>query len=361
MRYPLIFLLLVYVLAGCQPEVTEAKQAASKTQMTIESGVLKQAQTQQLGTYFGRVEPRQGALERPDVPVEGARLIKWLVKPGQHIKAGQPIAALSATQWVSLQTQRQTARAELNAQSKLLETIKQRHKQGLTDGYTLQTHQSKVDILKARQQALARQIKQRRDSSLSQQKGQSLWLSTQNGVVQALECTKGQILSASARCIQILDLKRLEVVSWLTAEQLEQVKAIREGIFISSTGRMYPVKLRMMDPTVDEKTHMIATRWAFSQANVPLSGMSGRLKLSQRAIEGLYEIKTLAVTSLEGKDVIFVKKQARWRPHAVEVVRELGQSVIIRVANITEDQQIAKSHIYELKSRWLTQAQPKEQ
>lgn len=62
-----------------------------------------------------------------------------------------------------------------------------------------------------------------------------------------------------------------------------------------------------------------------------------------------------------GKDVIFVKKQTRWRPHTVEVVRELGQSVIVRVANLPKDQQIAKSHIYELKSRWLTQAQPKEQ
>jgi len=266
-------------------------------------------------------------------PPLGGRIVEWLVVVGATVEVDTPLARIELLDVGDLLAAIEEGRRVLAARERTLALEKRAASQGLTSATEVAALDNAVAEARARRDALTGQLQVRRKAMRADgdEPGWT-WKSASRGLVERIECPPGQVARPDTGCLVVIDPQRAVVrvhvperwiSRWVSGESIGA-----ELVLVGEAQARSLTEVRRA-PRLDEKSRTIAVDFA---ADALLqSGRSGRVSLTAPARGGL-AVPEVAVTRLDGHEVVFAKRGETAVPVKVERLGRHGDKAVVRVA-----------------------------
>jgi cobalt-zinc-cadmium efflux system membrane fusion protein len=261
-----------------------------------------------LATLPAEVLPAPDGLHRVGPGVEG-RLLRWLVAPGDAVRAGQPLALIQS----GALADRDARVSELRVHAEQAEARRAVATAEREAGVGTQASLAAATAEAAAAQAALRAARQglRAAGALQPAEGGAFsWSAPADGTVGALSCAIGP-LSPSDACVELWSAAATVVEVRVPERLLPALDAAggAEGAFwpAGAEADAAPSTLALLsrDPALDRGSRQLRLRFAAPPG--ARAGLSGRLSLRVPAPPTAAAIPAAALTRLDGHDVVFIK------------------------------------------------------
>ena len=287
----------------------------------------------------GVAPPEGEALTGPAVD---GRIVEWLVRPGDAVAAGQPLALVTSDRVSALAARVSGTRRDLQAQRALLERAREEVTAGYRPRADLEALESTVARLEAESHAAAREQRAVRTlAGASTDTSTWAWTSPISGVVARLGCSQGASVQAGEPCAHVVD-PALAAVRVAVPQQLQALVTADTRLTYHPEGAATPIDLRLLRcaPVLDPASRTRSCDFVPDATPAILIGSSGTGRLHRAATSGELRVPELALVSFEGQRVVFVRRQgdppdALPEPVPVVELGRAGSDVIVRPANST--------------------------
>lgn len=289
-------------------------------------------------------------------PLEG-RVLLWRVAVGDTIKPGTPLMDLEVAGVADLEAELTEAQQLVSARSRTLNAERQAASQGLSNASAVLAYEVAVAEARARQQALAVQLAARKNAvgQGSSEGSGWVWTSSVTGVIERIECPRGQRAQPDTACLTIVDTSRAIVRVEVPERWLERwpIGAIFGELTLTGTGGPFHVGEVRRASSLDEASRTLAVDLAPREARAMVPGQSGRVALrTSLSQEGVIAVPEAALTRLDGKDVVFGRSANGVVPFPVERLGRDGDKVVLRPLGDAPTE-VATRGLFLLKSRHL--------
>lgn len=290
-------------------------------------------------------------------PLEG-RVIAWRVGVGEAIAPGTPLIELEVVGVADLEAALAEAKDLLAARSRTLALERQAAKEGLSSASEVLAYEVAVAEAKARRDALMAQLEAKK-KAVGGGSGWT-WTSSVSGVIERIECPRGQLARPETACLTVVDTSRAVVRVEVPERWLSRWDGPITGE-LSLVGEDTPIALTEVRraPRLDELSRTLALDLGPSEAKAPLTpGRSGRVALIAQ-LRGL-AVPARALTRLDGREVVFAKTPTGSRPVPVERLGRVGDAVVVKALGeerLELGQEVATRGLFLLKSQHLLNAE----
>lgn len=290
-------------------------------------------------------------------PLEG-RIIAWRVGVGDAIVPGTPLIDLEVVGVADLEAALTEAKDLLAARSRTLNLERQAAKEGLSSASEVLAYEVAVAEAKARRDALMGQIEAKK-RAVGGESGWT-WTSSISGVIERIECPRGQLARPDSACLTVVDTSRAVVRVEVPERWLSRWDGPIKGE-LSLVGADTPIMLGEVRraPRLDELSRTLALDLGPSGSQSPLApGRSGRVALIAQ-LSGL-AVPARALTRLDGREVVFAKTPTGSRPVPVERLGRVGDAVVVRALGdetLEPGREVATRGLFLLKSQHLLNAE----
>ena len=328
----------------------QAKAAGVVTQVLADTGASPGAGLVLQGT----VELPPHATELLSAPLAGV-VQQVLVSPGQHIKAGEPVARLLSPELVTWQRELLQAQAQARLAATRLQRDEQLHAEGIIAGLRLQDSRTQNELaqlaLKERRQTL--QLVGVNTASPSLQPALNLRAAAAGTVLEIL-ATPGQRLDAGMPVAKVARSGKLAIALQATPEQAQ---SLRVGDTLALQGCKTPARLSAIVPQMSSGNHAVQLRADFNANEDCLrinqfvqATVAARATSASAPATGL-GIPSQAVVRDAGQAYVFVRTPQGFVPTPVELGSHSGTQVLVRSGLKTGDE-IAVRGTAALKGAW---------
>jgi len=289
--------------------------------------------------------------------IEG-QVEKIHVQLGDHVRSGQPLAAIGGLHLDELVQEYLVAKAQADvAESAFRRTEKLKAEEIVTErrfveerGHYLET---KVRFQHIREKLMNMgltpgELRELEQGSHEESHRYTL-TSPINGTVVAQQVVRGQGVSPGSELFEVVDTSRVWVFANLTIEQARKFKEGDRGTIVPKGGEPIIAPLTYLSPVADETTRTVRIR--FEVAN-----QRGRLKPReyvdvQLAIASLptLAVPVSAVTMVDNVRGVFVQRETGYAFVPIEVGREGGGWIEVR-KGLTEGAQVVVDGVFDLKN-----------
>jgi membrane fusion protein, heavy metal efflux system len=292
-----------------------------------------------LVTLVADVEPMPRARSALAPRVQ-ARLVAWRVSPGDRVEVGDALATILSPRLDALDA---TARAQRRVREARAAEL------SLGVGTTADLATADADLAAA--DAAIRDAR----GATGRDGGETVWTSPIAGVVSAITCQQGAEVDPATACVVIDTPGDVRVRAWVPERHLGRLVDV-SATFSAADGRTFgPLALSAIDPAIDPASRTLGVRFEVPLADPPLlAGASGRVALSVRAPDGAVVVPTGALTSVDGREVVFGRDAHHVHTFAAERIGpgpEPG-TVVVRAA-LPEGATVAWRGVFGLKSELL--------
>lgn len=328
----------------------QAKAAGVVTQVLADTGASPGAGLVLQGT----VELPPHATELLSAPLAGV-VQQVLVSPGQHIKAGEPVARLLSPELVTWQRELLQAQAQARLAATRLQRDEQLHAEGIIAGLRLQDSRTQNELaqlaLKERRQTL--QLVGVNTASPSLQPALNLRAAAAGTVLEIL-ATPGQRLDAGMPVAKVARSGKLAIALQATPEQAQ---SLRVGDTLALQGCKTPARLSAIVPQMSSGNQAVQLRADFNANEDCLrinqfvqATVAARATSASAPATGL-GIPSQAVVRDAGQAYVFVRTPQGFVPTPVELGSHSGTQVLVRSGLKTGDE-IAVRGTAALKGAW---------
>lgn len=289
-------------------------------------------------------------------PLEG-RIIAWRVGVGQAIEPGTPLIDLEVAGVADLETELAASKDLLAARSRTLNLERQAASQGLSSASEVLAYEVAVAEARARRDAVIGQLAARR-KAVGADSGWT-WTSAVTGVIERIECPRGQLARPETPCLTVVDTSRAVVRVEVPERWLSRWSGPITGE-LTLVGEDTPIALTEVRraPRLDELSRTLAVDLSPSPAAPLTAGRSGRVALVAE-LRGL-SVPAVALTRLDGREVVFAKGKEGTRPVPVERLGRVGEAVVVRALGgetLEPGHEVATRGLFLLKSQHLLSAE----
>lgn len=272
----------------------------------------------------GSVQPIESRLAHVR-PLAQGRILDVLVKVGDHVTTGQPLARFDNVEAGELATQREGARADLARLRVQLGTATRqadRARRLVEIGAVPQREyeaslgeQQQIEAsIRAQESAIAGLEQRLRRFGTSEAAADTSSVATIRaplaGVLVRADVAPGDVVDASTELLAIADISRVYVQAHVFEKDLGKV---RRGQAATVTVDAYPEQrfpgsVAVVGGTVDPRTRTVPVRVEVVNTNARLKlDMFARIDLATDAMQPGLAVRREAVQTLEGRQVVFVK------------------------------------------------------
>lgn len=288
-------------------------------------------------------------------PLEG-RIIAWRVGVGDAIAPGTPLIDLEVVGVADLEAALTEAKDLLAARSRTLNLERQAAKEGLSSASEVLAYEVAVAEAKARRDALMGQIEAKK-KAVGGESGWT-WTSSISGVIERIECPRGQLARPDSACLTVVDTSRAVVRVEVPERWLSRWSGPMSGE-LTLIGEDAPISLAEVRraPRLDELSRTLAVDLGPTASKAPLTpGRSGRVAL-RAAMRGL-AVPTIALTRLDGREVVFAKTAKGTTPIAVERLGRDGERIVVRLlGDSAMPAEVATRGLFLLKSQHILESE----
>ncbi len=325
----------------------QAKAAGVVTQVLADTGASPGAGLVLQGT----VELPPHATELLSAPLAGV-VQQVLVSPGQHIKAGEPVARLLSPELVTWQRELLQAQAQARLAATRLQRDEQLHAEGIIAGLRLQDSRTQNELaqlaLRERRQTL--QMAGASTTNETLQPGLTLRASAA-GTVLEITATPGQRLDAGMPVAKVA-----RGGQWAIALQAtpEQAHSLRTGDLLAVQGCKTPARLTAIVPQVSAGNQAVQLRADFTSAEDCLRvNQFVQITVAGRPGQGAgsLSVPAQAVVRHQGLAYVFVQTPKGFVPTAVVLGAEGTGQTLVR-SGLKAGDAIAVQGLAALKGAW---------
>ncbi len=224
----------------------------------------------------------------PRVP---ARIVQWLVAPGDAVARGDALAVVESpslsglTATVAGQRRARDAReAQLGA------------------GMATIADLAEADAALAGNAAALASAR----ALLQTRAGATVWTSPADGLISAVSCAQGIEVGPEDPCVTLVDPTRTTLLARVPERHLPHLDGL-QGRWHGADGQTLDgLTLRAREPLAHAPSRTVAHRFALPEGVTLLPGTSGRLDLIV-PIADTWAVPEAALTQLEGRPVVFVR------------------------------------------------------
>lgn len=361
---PIALLTALCTLIACQDNTPEAAaKEAHAAEATIAQRLTwtaaQPATSQEVIELLASVELSSAASHTVAPPLP-ARIVRWHVQPGQHIKQGQPLADL---QIPDLQNLQRTA----SAAAQLVKT-----RQAQVDARAAEVRAGVRDIAAQREAEVALreaalaldtargQLQAARPGAQLKPSGaQWRWESPVAGAVERIACSPGAAVSPQDTCLLIVEPDQSAARVNVPERLIPALDALTSATWRGPTSQAVEVKITRRASALDPVSRTLAVyltpaRPAPADATW-LPGMTGRAALHVAPTHAdAVQVPRTAVIDMDGQPYVFVRGDSD-KPRAIKVLRvgELGESVIVRAESLRAGVEVVSRGTFLLKSAAL--------
>ncbi|NPA32154.1 MAG: efflux RND transporter periplasmic adaptor subunit [Aquificae bacterium] len=256
-------------------------------------------------------------------PAEGV-VRKLYAYEGKFVKKGEVLAELFSPKVSEILSRIETTRAQLASARNLYKTYEKLYKQKLIRYTDFIKAKTEYEALKGTLSALLRELERYGEVK----NGHLIVRSPGKGYITHQGAVVGQAVSLSEPLFEIHYHEVLWVYGWAPEEELSSVRRARL-VEVSKGSLRLPCSLEFISHEVDEETRKVKVRCSVrNEGHVLLVNSFVKLKVYEGEGEGIVIPKS-ALSEVEGKTVVFVYEGGVFRPREVEVVKELGDEVLV--------------------------------
>lgn len=359
---PRVLLLASLFAWGCTSSAAEQSPLPSvppksTTHETVQTSTVRLADSTHLGSWFAEIKLVSGSTRRVSPPIEG-KLTKWLVTAGQKVEPGTPLATFLSEDLADLDLAYQEVRQQIALKEKLLKSREKQLQSGVATRMELDELRTSLDMERARARTIQGQRSVRLSSLRRTRDHQLVWESSTAGEVVALSCAEGERVLAGSDCLTLINREQPEVIVYIPQKDLKHFAQVTRARFVADSGLdTFSPTLSRHEPVLDEGHRMIRSHWSIPEQALSsptlLSNMTGRLEISGEAKAHVLRLPRLALTQLDGKDVVFKQTEQGWRPAHVDVSREVDDDVLAQSDDLDVGDHIASQGVFTIKGRHL--------
>ena len=319
----------------------------------------------------GTVQPIESRIAHLRALARG-RVEQVLVRIGEHVKAGQPVARFDNIEAGELSAQLSSAKSDL-AKLKIQEATAARQAERTRRLVAIgASAQKDLEASQAEQQGLAEAIRAQQSSvaglesrlkrfgvdSASTQSSITLLRAPFSGVVLDIESAPGAVVDSSNELLAIADLSSVYVDAQVYEKDLGRV---RVGQSASAKTDSYPgtdfaARVTSIGDQIDPQTRTTPVR-------CQVMNREGKLKLNMFATVALptasqhsgIAVPADAVQSVEDKQVVFVRRsQTQFEIRQVKLGRAAGEGKIEIASGVKDGEEVVTKGAFQLKSALLS-------
>jgi multidrug efflux pump subunit AcrA (membrane-fusion protein) len=297
--------------------------------------------------------------ERHEVgPPVGGELVRWLVRPGDRVEVGSPLAEIVDGELIGLRAELTSLRRLAASREEIAEQARARQASGVIGSAEVREAELELERARSGLEAARKRLAARSALGVGRRTGPGRreWTSAVAGVVTRTTCSAGQVLSAGDACVELVDATRPLLVVRVPERLAARLGALREARWLP-TGAPAPIALERVRtaPTLDGADVALATYWSLGEGAEGLRpGASGRATLEVGPPPGALEVDRAAITQLDGRDHVFVDRgEGEPEPLAVEVLGERDALAIVRAPGLSEGDEVVVRGVFGVKSALL--------
>ncbi len=323
----------------------------------------------------GRIEAIPSLTTEVNAPLAG-RILQVLVRQGESVKAGQPLATLDSPEIRQLQVtaqqqkaQLQAERIRLQAQLTLAKTNYAREQELYAAKVTarrdleqasaeyvgaqanLKAVQSQLQLVDAPLQARLAQLE-------SVGRGGIVTLrAPQSGYVATQTAASGEAVEPGRALFQLVNTRQVWAVADIYEKDLAQVR-LGQKVQVTVLGKSYGGTVAVVDPVVNSDTRTLQVRAVLANAQGVLKpGMFATMQLIQGQTAPVTVIPQGAVLQVEGKNLIYLKNGNAFVPTEVQLGSKIGDLVAV-TEGVFEGDEVVVARAFQLRAQSLRSAPP---
>lgn len=292
----------------------------------------------------GRVEPMPGARAAVAALVSG-RVQRVLVAPGDHVRAGDPIAVLLSGDGASLRAAADAAQAEAQAAASAYQRDSHLTQQGVVARQEMEASRARVQAAQANMRAAQARMAA---AGHPDSRGRITIPSPVSGVVGAVGISAAGFVSAGDVVATVSNPSDTQLVFNTTAALAAQVSP---GMALQVRGPQGSFAAQVIASATDiEQTGMAVIRAKASNTPLPATGAVVTAVMTTEQDQGIFSVPAEAVQSLDGRSVVFVSEpDGRFRAMPVMAGRRAGDQIEI-ITGLQGDERIAARNAFLLKA-----------
>ncbi len=343
MRFFFLYIVCLFLVISCasNPELEQNTAAEESTWVQLSADQIQKARIivsppkmELISTpliVHGRVMAQPEAIQSVTFPLR-ARVSSIFVKLGEVVRKGQTLLVVEDLGIIELQQNYLTTVSELQFAKQELERQQEMGANNATSKRNEQQAQSNFDRLTALMRAYQEQLAMIgiNTSGLTANsiRKSVIIIAPMNGVVTALNVSKGAFFESNQQLIDLLDSKMTETHVQVFQSDLQYI-AINDKAYASVGGQELKGKVVRIVPSLDKNNSAtVIVEWNNS-ANLYV-GIGFKLEIEQKEVE-LMTVPVEAVLSWNLKNYVFVQRDAeKFELIEVEKVKENGKSIGIR-------------------------------
>jgi RND family efflux transporter MFP subunit len=301
--------------------------------------------------YLGRLRSRTAAVIQPQV---AGRITDILVKPGDVVDAGRPLAKIDPggqpAAVAQAQAGRQAAQAQLALAEQNLARIKQLVDQRALPRQELDNAQAAVTSARAQVAAQGAQI----TGSQTQLRYYTV-LSPSHGTVGDIPARVGDTVSPQTRLTSVVDNATLEVNVAIPVDRAAQLGAATRIEVLDDTGHAVGSgTVKFVSPDVDPTTQTVLVKADVANPEGVLrTDQIARARVIWKTEQGL-RVPALAVSRIGDQVFVFVATGTVVKQRPIKV-GELIDNTYVVVSGLKAGERIATSNIQKLRDGALIQ------
>lgn len=327
------------LLVACQHEAEPVAEAVSYDQR-VEWTEIRSPARVPITTLAAEVVPAP-ASELKLAPPTAGRLLRWHVKPGDQVVAGQALADLASPTLSALRARSSMLSSRIR-EARSAETLAEASAAGGV-GSQLEVQVARAARVEAEADLAGVQAElQAHGASVGAGR---TWVAPEAGTVGELECAVGPV-PEGVPCVSLQRDRRVQLEVRVPARHLVALHGPLTADFIALDGSSSRFEEISRAPRLDVSTRSMLVQ--FGSDDEVLPGSAGRAVISAARADDLQLIPRAALTRYDGVDSVFVGGMEAPRALAVQVVGGDAERVLVR--GLASTDQVAITGVFLLKS-----------
>jgi cobalt-zinc-cadmium efflux system membrane fusion protein len=340
---------------------------AAATTMTVEERVQWQpalaADTNMVVTLPAEVVLPSNARQTL-APFLSGRLESWHLRPGQHVRAGEPLATLTSpglSQTTAAIARIRQERVHISEQIDALQPAVDRGIRPIDDVLSLRAELGRLGAqLTELQQAAAIM---RRSAGGATEGASWTWTAAQDAYVSDILCAVGDNVQDSEPCIELVDLRgalvRVEVPERYVALHPPGPDTTLNFVPTGAMSGSETLSWFRSEPWAESDTRSVSVYFSPSEGSL-IPGTTGRGTIAVPAPENAIQVPAGTLTSIGGEEGVIVQGDGDLLTSTFVPVQRLGRSgdgIVVWAPGLQPGTPIAYRGVFLLKSILLMQGE----
>lgn len=284
-----------------------------------------------------------------------AGTIKQIYKRlGDTVKAGETVALVDSLEATRMTAERKSAIAKLELAKKVYARESMLFEKGVTPRQDLEAAQSALTVAEAEAsetQSLARA------TNIAPDGHSILVVSPVDGKITAETATVGAFVQPATPLFSIANDKEIQINAFITAQDFSKVKVGDSATVLSRNDQEFSAKVRSITPSVNGSNQTATAILTLEDKNTFLvigEGVQVRLH-TVPANQSHMIVPEDAIQNIEGRDVVFIKTKAGFKPHPV-IVGQRGNGYAQILSGLDRNLLVATKNAFLIKAEMIKNA-----